>query len=203
MIGKGGACIKAIQDYYGVRLNVPVGVARDDATMVKIGIAGSIDKVSAAKATIKEIAHYYHSAVTHPGVIHDELDDVPVASYNLIIGPKGSEIRHIQANFKVSVYIPNATSLCKELLVVGLEQNVQAAANYIRKIVNQSAKDEAAASEAFWASAEPEPLHEGWMDQYVHPTSREAPQVVESIIPALPAAPISAWGSAVSYAEGW
>jgi polyribonucleotide nucleotidyltransferase len=199
VIGKSGSSIKAIQDVYGVKLNVPQGVARDDTTNVKIAIAGPAEKVQEAKATIKEIAHYFYSGVTHPGVVHSELEDVPLSSYNLIIGPKGSEIRHIQNNFKVSVYIPNANSLCKNVLVVGIPQSVESASNYIRKIVNQSTKDEVALSEAFMTSDDAAP-HEAWMDQYVHPSSREN-QDSEATSASGPA--LSAWGSAVAYAEGW
>jgi hypothetical protein len=182
-----------------VRLNVPQGVSRDEATSVKIGIAGPVEKVIQTKALIKQIANFYHSEITHPGVVHAELDDVPVSTYNLIIGPKGSEIRHIQGNFKVSVHIPNANSNCKSLLVVGAPQNVEAATAYILKIVNQSVKDEAAATEAFWPGDAAEPVHEAWMDQYVHPSARESASEPQPAV----VAPKSAWGSAVTYTEGW
>jgi polyribonucleotide nucleotidyltransferase len=205
VIGKGGCYIKAIQDSLSVRLSVPHGVTRDETANVKIGIAGSVEKVIQAKAVIKQITMFYHADITHPGVIHVEMTDVPASTYNLIIGPKGSEIRHIQGNFKVSVHIPNANSNCKELLVVGPPQNVESAAAYIRKIVNQSAKDESAASEAFgWPTdGVEEPVQEVWMEQYVHLSAADREQPLEAPAAAPVSKPLSAWGSAVAYSEGW
>lgn len=75
-------------------------MARDHNTNVKITVAGNKDKVAIAKALILELTTYYHTTVTHPGHIHVEMD-VPSALYNYIIGARGSEIKHIQGNFKV------------------------------------------------------------------------------------------------------
>jgi hypothetical protein len=75
-------------------------VARDHNMNVKITVAGNKDKVVIAKALILELTTYYHTTVTHPGHIHVEMD-VPSALFNYIIGARGSEIKHIQGNFKV------------------------------------------------------------------------------------------------------
>ena len=215
VIGKQGCCIKAIQDHFGVRLNVPPGASREDSTNVKIGIAGPVEKVILAKALIKEIAMYYHSEVTHPGVVHAEMPDIPSISYNLIIGSKGSEIRHIQANFKVTVQIPNANSNCKNLLVIGPPSNVEAAAAYIRKIVKQSQQEEVAAVEGFSSghhNPEDAEEHEPWMDAYVRSSasstspSQQPLEATSGLTPptASPAVVArSAWGAAVINAEGW
>ena len=201
VIGKNGCCIKAIQEQLGIRMTVPSESASGNASTIKITVAGPKEKVVQAKAVVKEITQYYHSEITHPGFIHEELEDVPASAYNIIIGPKGSEIRHIEGNFKVSVHIPNPNTVTQNVLVVGLPRNVEGAAAYIRKIVSQSTKSEAAASDAFaWTDpAEEEETQEPWMEQYVHPSSRENPP--EATLP--PAKPVSAWSAAVSYSEGW
>ena len=201
VIGKGGCCIKAIQDQLGIRMTVPSENANGNVSSVKITLAGPKEKVIQAKAVIKEITQFYHSEITHPGFVHEELDDVPASAYNIIIGSKGSEIRHIEGNFKVSVHIPNPNTVSHDVLVVGLPRNVEAAAAYIRKIVSQSTKSDAAASEAFvWTDpADEEVTQEPWMEQYVHPSSRESPS--EAALP--PAKPVSAWSAAVTYSEGW
>lgn len=184
-------------------MSVPSEPSSGNASTIKITLAGPKEKVIQAKAVVKEITNHYHSEITHPGFAHEEMDDVPASAYNIIIGPKGSEIRHIEANFKVSVHIPNANTVCQNVLIVGLPPNVEAAAAYVRKIVGQSTKSEAAASEAFaWTDpAEDEEAQEPWMEQYVHPSSRETPTPSDSTIP--PKKPVSAWSAAVAYSEGW
>lgn len=93
------------------------------------------DNVIRAKALIKELIQYYHTEITHPGIVHEELE-VPTSYYNYIIGAKGSEIKHIQANFKVGVHIPNLESINKNVVVVGLPANVESAKKYILKIID-------------------------------------------------------------------
>ena len=84
IIGKGGANIRAIQDATGVKMIIPQ-VARDHALPVKITVAGNKDKVAQAKAIITDITQYFHSSITHPGLIHVEMD-VPAPMYNSLIG---------------------------------------------------------------------------------------------------------------------
>jgi hypothetical protein len=93
------------------------------------------DNVIRAKALIKELIQYYHTEITHPGIVHEELD-IPTSYYNYIIGAKGSEIKHIQANFKVSVHIPNLESINKNVVVVGMPTNVESAKKYMLKIID-------------------------------------------------------------------
>ena len=104
---------------------------------VRITLAGHHTKVSEAKALINELMQYYHTPITHPGLVHQELD-VPPSIYNIIIGAKGSEIKHIQNNFKVQVYIPNADTLNTNVLVVGEPKNVSQASAYIQKILDKT-----------------------------------------------------------------
>jgi len=133
IIGTKGATVKTIQDKLNVRITIPNNLPGN--TTLKIGVAGLKDDVIKTKALIKELVQFHHTEVTHPGVIHEELDNIASHYYNYIIGPKGSEIKHIQANFKVSIYIPNEYSLSRNILIVGLPSNVDHAKRYILKII--------------------------------------------------------------------
>ena len=138
---------------------------------VKILLAGPPSKVSETKKLIKELMQYYHTSLTHPGLVHNEIN-VPSPLFNLIIGKGGSEIKHIQNNFKVSVYIPNAESVTQNVLVVGESRGVTQASNYIQKIIDQATVDKEAAMIAAdsWAEHETEredETEEEWMKAYV------------------------------------
>jgi polyribonucleotide nucleotidyltransferase len=201
IIGKGGCNIRAIQDFTGVKLVIPP-VARNETEPVKITVAGPKDKVQQAKDLINEITRVYCTSVTHPGSTHLEMD-VPTQMYNYIIGSRGSEIKHIQGNFKVSVHIPNGDSVNKNVVIVGSLAGVQGAQKYIQKIIDQANADRAAAEDVnqAWETAVDEP-HEEWMDEYTHPSSRRNQEEGEVLDTAAVAA--AAWGAKVlSSAEGW
>lgn len=138
IIGKGGVNIRAIQESLQVKLTIPQTPTTSSSGAVgnvKIHVSGMKDNVIKTKALIKELMLYYHTSLTHPGLVHEELD-VPTNYYNYIIGAKGSEIKHIQANFKVNVHIPSVDSINKNVVVVGLPNNVESAKKYILKIID-------------------------------------------------------------------
>jgi rRNA processing protein Krr1/Pno1 len=172
IIGKKGLNIRAIQDFTGVKLAVPQ-VSRDHILPVKITVAGPKEKVQQAKDIILELITYFHTTVTHPGQVHVEMD-VPVALYNYIIGSKGSEIKHIQANFKVAVHIPNADSRVKQVLIVGEPVGVKGAEKYIQKIIDQAMADREAAEKMAdsWVEEEAVEENEEWMNEFTHPKNR-------------------------------
>merc|ERR1712137_675364 len=88
---------------------------------------------------INDIAKYYHHEITHPGQVHEEMDDVEEEHYRFIIGPQGSQMRHIQNSYEVRVYIPRKdkngkfTAGREKVLVVGEHESVSRATKYIRK----------------------------------------------------------------------
>jgi rRNA processing protein Krr1/Pno1 len=219
--GKG---IRAIQDACNVRIHVPpapaklkageISAASGNSSSSKLGIAGPVAGVMRAKSIIKEIMEFKHSEVTHPGVVHRAVP-VPPHLFSIIIGPKGSEIKHIRSNFKVNVHIPDnevgaqPPAEAPGVLVIGPQTAVDSASRYIEKIVDQATQAAAAAESKVsedWAQEEPAPAHESWMDQYDY--SKRV-----SLDPApTPAAAASsgaeeavgekaAWG--VTSAEGW
>lgn len=108
IIGKGGASIRAIQAHTGVKISTPSDYTKVlpsgetvTPSKVKIILAGNRDKVSVARGLILDLCKYYYTPVTHPGMTHVEMSIDP-RYYNYVIGSKGSEIKHIQANYKVN-----------------------------------------------------------------------------------------------------
>jgi len=149
IIGKSGANVKAIQAVTSVKITIPnTGGGKPlngrglPATKVKIGIAGLREQVSIARNLILEITRCYHTAVTHPGVVHKELD-IDSKYFNFIIGAKGSEIKHIQANHKVSVHIPSEETHHTTVMVVGEPANVESAERHILRLVEKMDAQEA------------------------------------------------------------
>jgi len=142
VIGKGGATIKAIQNATKVKITTPpsnaskLNGAGQPITKVKIGIAGIREQVSIARNTILDLTKYYHTEITHPGVVHKEMN-IPDHYYNFIIGTKGSEIKHIQANYKVQVYIPNDDSFVQNVMIVGEADNTSSAEKHILKLMEK------------------------------------------------------------------
>ena len=154
LVSSGGKCLQALQTQCGVKLNLNLNdngkkdsnssnnSSRREST--KLVIAGSKEGVEMCKDVLKAIAKVFHHEMTHPGMIHTEVD-VPEHMYKIIIGKKGNEIKHIQANFKVHVHIPQTNANIVEgeerptqVLVVGQPNGVQGAVRYIEKIVEKA-----------------------------------------------------------------
>merc|ERR1711865_755416 len=76
------------------------------------------DNTEKAKDVIESIINYYHHEITHPGLAHVEME-VEQWAYSFIIGKAGSEMRHIQKNWDVKVYIPREHSANQSVVVVG------------------------------------------------------------------------------------
>jgi rRNA processing protein Krr1/Pno1 len=174
IIGKGGASIKAIQAHTGVKISTPSGYTKTapsgetiTPSKVKIVLAGSKDKVAIARGLILDLTKYFHTPVTHPGVVHAELE-IPSNYFNYIIGSKGSEIKHIQANYKVTVYVPGSDSLNENLLIVGEESAVQKAEQHIRRLIE---KVDTQAAERAKAEAEGAALGENAKARYAAGTA--------------------------------
>jgi len=152
IIGKGGCNIRAIQSYTGVKIITPSDSSKVlpsgetvTPSKVRVILAGARDKVAEARSLILDLCKYYYTPVTHPGVTHVEMDINP-RYYNYVIGSKGSEIKHIQANYKVSVHIPDADSANQNLLIIGEAGNAANAEKHIMRLMEKV--DERAKAEA-------------------------------------------------------
>jgi rRNA processing protein Krr1/Pno1 len=166
IIGKKGAIIMKLKEELKVEVNIPKNIA--PGKKCKVTLAGPKREVQQAKEAIEHIIQYQHHELTHPGEIHEELE-VPSWAYAWIIGTKGSELRHIQNNYKVRVSIPREAE--GNVLVVGLKDDVPRASAYIWKII-ENGKDAASGKNRTdvgasdeWGDEGPE---EDWMKAYMY-----------------------------------
>merc|ERR550514_390064 len=165
LIGKQGAVIRKIKEEIGAEISIPpVPKNCKPEKKFKVNIAGTNAAVQKAKEVITQILTYYHSEITHPGFIHEELE-VPDWATRYIIGTKGSEMKHIQSNFKVKVYVPREWSVNQNVVVVGPKHDVDRAKAYIEKLIwnaehKPSGRDRQDQADDGWGDEE----HESWMD---------------------------------------
>jgi len=174
LIGKEGKVIRAIKDQLKVELSIPKipqnAKVREMTKKLKVGFAGRKADVEKAKEVVNDIVMYYHHEITHPGLIHTELEIEPHQT-RFIIGKGGSESRHIQNSYKVKMYIPNEHSENSKLLIVGDPDNVARAQKYVENAlvaaevnVKSDKRESEGKADDFWGNED----HEPWMDQYMY-----------------------------------
>lgn len=151
IIGPKGDVIKKLGTHTGVKITVPetLKTPGPDGKIpkIKIGLTGQKDKVNLARTLIKDITKYFHTPVTHPGIVHVDMD-IPSTYYNFIIGAKGAEIKNIQNTHKVTVHIPDEESPNPNVVVVGEPNNVAQAKAHIEKLITRVDERAAAAAAA-------------------------------------------------------
>lgn len=93
-----------IKKVLGVEVTIPKLPPNPPASKkFKVTIAGKPDQVEKAKKVIEDIVMYGYSTVTHPGFTHKQLEmQAKDGNLRFIIGTKGSELKHIQNNYKQS-----------------------------------------------------------------------------------------------------
>lgn len=142
IVGPGGKTIQAIQSALDVKLTIPSTDWKPNTPQVgqvklcKVGIAGSKENAKEAKTVIQSLLRWHHHEITHPGLVHEQID-VPQEFYHCVIGTKGSEIKHIRGNFKVEMYMPNEDSVTDDIIVVGKQLNVDRAISYIQTLIDR------------------------------------------------------------------
>eukprot|EP00812_Abedinium_dasypus_P012798 NODE_6305_length_516_cov_66.143167.p3 GENE.NODE_6305_length_516_cov_66.143167~~NODE_6305_length_516_cov_66.143167.p3 ORF type:complete len:107 (+),score=49.84 NODE_6305_length_516_cov_66.143167:3-323(+) len=101
--------------------------------------------------------------------VHEELD-LAQWLYPFIIGKAGCELRHIQKNYGVRVYIPREHSLNYNVVIVGEESGVTRAKAYVEKTVlaAQSAGTGRDRTRVESAGQQQEEEEEDWMKQYMY-----------------------------------
>ncbi|CAE7571319.1 SCP160 [Symbiodinium natans] len=137
LIGKGGVTIKAFKSELNVEVTIPGDIPKTATTgtkKYKVTLAGKKDDVAEAKKVIDSIVAYGYHEKTHPGQTHEEMEVEPWA-YKFLIGKSGSELRHIQNNYKVKVNIPREHSVCQNVVVVGGPGDVARAKDYIDNVL--------------------------------------------------------------------
>jgi len=168
IIGKQGAIIQVIKKECKVEIDIADSKNLKPGQKVKVSIAGGAEGVAKAQEIIHSIAAFSHHEVTHPGFAHSEME-VEEWKYRFLIGKGGSEMRHIQNNFKVKVNIPRENSTTDKVVVIGEERDVEKAVKYIEKILFEAdqvkADPRADKAEDTWGAEEPE---EAWMSPYMY-----------------------------------
>lgn len=184
IIGKNGAHIRVLQEKTGCKVTITNNTnVVNDVSYSRLGMAGTKVQIAQVKQIVADILQFHHSSVLSPETIHKELDEtlVPEDMYSVLIGSKGSEIKHIQGNFRVSLYIPHDDSQNQHVVLVGTPENVEAAERYIYKQVAavqsriadrnlrgfQQDVDPNAILEREAREQEEELAREPWMQQYV------------------------------------
>eukprot|EP00448_Togula_jolla_P003322 CAMPEP_0170604364 /NCGR_PEP_ID=MMETSP0224-20130122/19383_1 /TAXON_ID=285029 /ORGANISM="Togula jolla, Strain CCCM 725" /LENGTH=505 /DNA_ID=CAMNT_0010929261 /DNA_START=54 /DNA_END=1571 /DNA_ORIENTATION=+ len=169
IIGKQGAVIRKLKEELGVEVNIPEVPKNVLPTKkFRVSIAGSSQSVEKTKTIINDIMMYYHHPVTHPDQVHEEVD-VPEWSFRYLIGKGGSEMRHIQNNFKVRVYVPREASVNQKVVIVGEKDGVDRAKAYVDKLLWNAenaaqGRNRSDGADDGWGEEEPE---EEWMQQYM------------------------------------
>ncbi|CAK0821944.1 unnamed protein product [Prorocentrum cordatum] len=130
LIGKEGCIIRAVKDALKVEITMPKtsGPPGSGPKRTMVTIAGKGENVEKAKEVVNDIVMY--PAITHPGQVHEELE-IEEWNYRFIIGKAGSELRHIEKNYKVRVRIPRDETPNRNVVVVGEKRDVERATAYI------------------------------------------------------------------------
>lgn len=168
IIGKNGAVIRVLKEKLGVEVTMP-NVGKNAPGKHPIRIAGEKAKAEQCKEVIESIMKYYHHDLTHEGMAHQEIE-VPEWAYSFIIGKGGSEMKHIQKNWDVKVYIPRETSENPNVVIVGAAADAERAKQYVEKLVAKAkegptgGRGAADKADDHWGNEE----HEPWMDQYMY-----------------------------------
>jgi len=173
IIGKQGCVIQKIKEELNVAVTIPPNAPKDakPEKKYKVILAGKNADVERAKEVINNIVMYYHDPITHPDQVHEEFE-VPTF-YNALaslIGAKGSELRHIQNNYKVRMYIPRATSVNQKVVIVGTQHDVDRAKAYVDKLWwnaehSTKGRDRQDQADDGWGGDEP---MEDWMKDYIY-----------------------------------
>jgi len=169
LIGKGGCVIMAMKKELEVEINIPAVPKNGPPSNKKypISVAGSKENTDKAKDCIESIINYYHHEITHPGLDHVEMD-VEAWHYSFIIGRQGSEMRHIQKNWDVKVYIPRENSANQSVVIVGMKKDCEAARQYIEKQIasagDRTKEKRQDKPDDHWGNEEEEP----WMKPFMY-----------------------------------
>jgi rRNA processing protein Krr1/Pno1 len=169
IIGSKGAIIQVIKKEAKVEIDIPAVPKNGPAgKKYKITLAGSKSAVALGKEIISSIAMYGHHEVTHPGVTHTEME-IESWQYSYLIGTKGSEMRHIQNNYKVKVNIPRETSECQNVVVIGEPRDVERAIKYIEKALYDASQPKGRGStDKALGDGASDGEEEDWMQAYMY-----------------------------------
>jgi len=132
LIGKEGCIIRAVKEALSVEISMPKGTGPPGSgpKRTTVTVAGKAENVEKAKEVVNDIVMYYHHEITHPGWVHEEME-VEEWNYRYIIGKAGSELKHIEKNYKVRARIPRDETPNRNVVVVGEKRDVDRGVAYI------------------------------------------------------------------------
>merc|ERR1719162_1871217 len=170
IIGSKGAIIQLIKKEAKVEVTIPaVPKNAKPGQKFKVTLAGSKTAVTLGKEIIRSIALYGHHEITHPGQVHQEME-IEEWRYRYLIGSKGSEMRHIQNNYKVRVNIPREFSECQNVVIVGEPRDVDRAVKYVEKVMWEAdqPKGRGAQEQSTDDGGDGDQPQEDWMSAYMY-----------------------------------
>ena len=146
IVGPNGRNIQALQTALNIKITIPQTDWKPNQPQIgnrpptcNVGIAGPREACLTAKKTLQQLVDYHYTTVTHPGCTHEEIY-VPQEFFHCVIGPRGSQIKHIRGNYKVDVYMPTADSITDNVIVVGKQSQVDKAISYIQLLMERDAE---------------------------------------------------------------
>jgi len=167
LIGQKGAIIIEIKKQAKCEITIPA-TPKNSTKKAKVTVAGTKESVRLGKEIISSIACYGHHPLIHPGVMHKEME-MEEWRYRYLIGSKGSEMRHIQNNYRVKVNIPREHSEIQNVLIVGEERDVDRAIKYIEKVMYEADQPKGrGAPEASADDGGDDGPVEDWMKPYLY-----------------------------------
>lgn len=165
LIGKKGVVVQEIKKQLKVEVTFPP-VPENATKKYKVGLAGDHANVEKAKSTINNILMYGHDEVTHPGMVHAEIEAEPWM-FPILIGPKGSSLRNIETVFKIRLFIPRETSANQNIVLMGEPNGVERAKVSIEgRLWNDKEGKKTGDNGDFWGG-EDEDI-EDWMRPYMY-----------------------------------
>lgn len=165
LIGKKGAVVQEIKKQLKVEVTFPP-VPEGAVKKFKVGLAGDAANVEKAKSTINNILMYGHDEVTHPGMVHAEIE-AEQWMYPILIGPKGSSLRNIESVFKIRLFIPRETSMNPNIVLMGEPAGVERAKVSIEtRLWSDKEGKKSGDNGDFWGGDEED--IEDWMRPYMY-----------------------------------
>lgn len=134
LIGSQGSTIKKIKEKTGCEIIIPQFSREQGPVKVKVDIAGEAKEVEITKTIIQNIMEFHHDPTISPDEVHETMD-IEASKNGLLVGNRGSELRHMQNSYKVSIYIPREDTLCQQVVIVGEAEKVSRAKAHIERLI--------------------------------------------------------------------
>jgi rRNA processing protein Krr1/Pno1 len=136
LVGSKGTTMRALQDATGTSIKLP-------SKGTKVSIVGESKGIALAKQYIQQLVADGFCAATHPGWTKMEIP-FPEDRFGILIGPNGSNIRHICNSTGSQLNIPKSGSANMNLTLSGTLESIAAA----KKLIDRTLADSLAADVA-------------------------------------------------------